>query len=107
MAELDVLPAGPWKVYIKLLAAASWAGPQYGTLGFKESPWNLRDTAAAIGMNAGHLSKMLKVLGKTGLRAGGTGTNYALVWYGTFKDWDEPCYHLPHYGYFTGDDDPE
>jgi hypothetical protein len=107
MSELDVLPAGPWKVYIKLLAAASWAGRDTGVLGFLDNPWGLRDTAAAIGVDYTHLSKMMKVLQSTTLRAGGVGKNYRLVWHGTFDGYRDPCYFLSHYEYFTGDEDAD
>lgn len=99
---LDDLPAGLWKVYIKLLTAASWAGNAHGVLGFAESPWTLHDIATATGIDDRNLCRDLKRLSKIGLSV--NGTNYGLVWHGAFDGY-APCWYLPHYGYFTGDDE--
>lgn len=99
LEELDFLPPGLWRTYIKLLNCASWGAGSCGVLGFCETPWSLRDIAAATNMDAGNLSKALRQLQSIGLPDGEATT--ALVSFCELTPYGHSGYYLPHYEYFV------
>ncbi|MDD3493474.1 MAG: hypothetical protein PHZ19_08280 [Candidatus Thermoplasmatota archaeon] len=100
--RLDGLPPRLFKVYIKLLAAASWSGSSTGILGFFESPWSLRDIANVIQEDDKQLSKDILRLRAITMR-NERGVVEPLVYYGKFRGAAEGLthYYLPHYALFT------
>ena len=99
LPELDCLPPGLWRVYIKLLSAASWSWEHEGVLGFSDNPWTLRDIASAIGMDPGNLSKALRELQVIELNHGEW--RNALVERREFDLCGTAGYWLPHYDHFV------
>jgi hypothetical protein len=101
MLLLDLLPLRLFKVYLKLLSAASWTGNSTGILGFFETPWSVRDIAHAIHEDHRQLARDIVRLQQTTL-PDEHGNPEPLVYYGKFRGAEHLThYYLPHYILFT------